>query len=171
MKKEYILAINLLYCINNQNAISTALKSLGLVGTKSHTKFVPDIYKYNSVDVRLGVLQGLIDTDGYVNNDNGVITPTAALSSFPYTPKESMAFLKFLYKGKPEFIGSAGPYDATSVNFDNWTTPRYLAIDQGTIAPMIENYRTGLLWKLFMDAPEIQKGLKNLGFHSTEYGF
>ncbi len=105
------------------------------------------------------------------NNDNGVITPTAALSSFPYTPKESMAFLKFLYKGKPEFIGSAGPYDATSVNFDNWTTPRYLAIDQGTIAPMIENYRTGLLWKLFMDAPEIQKGLKNLGFHSTEYGF
>lgn len=65
-------------CINNQNAISTALKSLGLVGTKSHTKFVPDIYKYNSVDVRLGVLQGLIDTDGYVNNDNGVIYTTVS---------------------------------------------------------------------------------------------
>lgn len=65
-------------CINNQNAVSTALKSLGLVGTKSHTKFVPDIYKYNSVDVRLGVLQGLIDTDGYVNNDNGVIYTTVS---------------------------------------------------------------------------------------------
>lgn len=65
-------------CINNQNAVSTALKSLGLVGTKSHTKFVPDIYKYNSVDVRLGVLQGLIDTNGYVNNDNGVIYTTVS---------------------------------------------------------------------------------------------
>ena len=105
------------------------------------------------------------------NNDNGVITPTAALSSFPYTPKQSMDFLRFLYTEKPEFIGSAGPYDATSIHYDNWTTPRYLAIDQGTITPMIENYRTGLLWKLFMNAPEIQQGLKKLGFQSSQYGF
>ena len=105
------------------------------------------------------------------NNDNGVITPTAALSSFPYTPKQSMDFLKFLYTEKPEFIGSAGPYDATSIHYNNWTTPRYLAIDQGTITPMIENYRTGLLWKLFMNVPEVQQGLKKLGFHSTQYGF
>lgn len=103
-------------------------------------------------------------------NDNGVITPTAALSSFPYTPKKSMAFLRFLYTKKPQFIGSAGPYDATSIQY-NWVTKRYLAIDQGTIAPMIENYRTGLLWRLFMNAPEIQKGLKKLSFHSTQYGF
>ena len=104
------------------------------------------------------------------NNDFGVITPTAALSSFPYTPKESMDFLKFIYS-KPEFIGSAGPYDATSIHYNNWTLPRYLAIDQGTIAPMIENYRTGFLWKLFMNAPEIRRGLKKLDFHSTEYNF
>jgi len=98
-----------------------------------------------------------------------VITPTAALSSFPYTPKESMDFLKFLYNHKPEFIGTAGPYDATSIHYDNWFTPRYLAIDQGTIAPMIENYRTGFLWKLFMNAPEIQQGLKKLNFKSEKY--
>lgn len=103
-------------------------------------------------------------------NDNGVITPTAALSSFPYTPKESMAVLKFLYS-QEKFIGSAGPYDATSVHYNYWTTPRYLAIDQGTIAPMIENHRTGFLWKLFMNAPDIQAGLKKLGFHSTQYSF
>ncbi|UJF29967.1 beta-glucosidase [Kaistella sp. 97-N-M2] len=102
-------------------------------------------------------------------NDRGVINPTAALSSFPYTPKESMAFLRFLYMEKPQFIGSAGPYDATSVNFDDWFTPRYLAIDQGPISPMIENHRTGLLWKLFMNAPEIKEGLKKLGFKSTKY--
>ncbi len=92
------------------------------------------------------------------------------MSSFPYTPKESMDFLRFLYTQKPEFIGSAGPYDANSINYDNWTTPRYLAIDQGTIAPMIENYRTGFLWKLFMNAPEIQQGLKKLSFQSPKYG-
>jgi hypothetical protein len=103
-------------------------------------------------------------------NDNGVITPTAALSSFPYTPKESMAFLRFIYTQKPEFIGSAGPYDATSINYNNWFTPRYLAIDQGTIAPMVENYRSGFLWKLFMNAPEIQQGLKKLSFQSAKYG-
>jgi len=103
--------------------------------------------------------------------DNGVITPTAALSSFPYTPKESMNVLRFLYEEKPHFIGSAGPYDATSVHFDDWFTPRYLAIDQGTIAPMIENYRTGLIWKLLMNAPEIKAGLKKLDFKSTKYEF
>lgn len=102
-------------------------------------------------------------------NDRGVINPTAALSSFPYTPKESMAFLRFLNMEKPQFIGSAGPYDATSVNYNDWFTPRYLAIDQGPISPMIENYRTGLLWKLFMNAPEIKEGLKKLGFKSTKY--
>lgn len=102
-------------------------------------------------------------------NDNGVINPTAALSSFPYTPKESMDFLRFIYTQKPQFIGSAGPYDATSINYGNWFTQRYLAIDQGTISPMIENYRTGLLWKLFMNAPEIKNGLKKLDFKSTKY--
>ena len=102
-------------------------------------------------------------------NDHGVISPTAALSSFPYTPKESMDVLRFLYNEKPEFIGKAGPYDATSIHYDNWTTPRYLAIDQGTIAPMIENYRTGLLWNLFMNAPDIRAGLKKLDFKSEKH--
>jgi hypothetical protein len=114
-------------------------------------------------------------TTGYsahdTDNDLGVITPTAALSSFPYTPTESMKFLHYLYdEKKSTYVGIAGPYDAFSPQF-NWVTPRYLAIDQGTIAPMIENYRTGLIWKLFMNAPEVKQGLLNLGFHSGKYGF
>lgn len=98
------------------------------------------------------------------NSDLGVITPTAALSSFPYTPEQSMNALKHFYFDQGEWIwGKYGFYDAFSVA-ENWTTPRYLAIDQCTIAPMIENYRTGLLWKLFMSCPEVQEGLKKLGF-------
>ena len=97
------------------------------------------------------------------NNDLGVITPTAALSSFPYTPEESMAALRFFYSKKDWLWGKYGFYDAFSLD-STWTLPRYLAIDQLTIAPMIENYRTGLLWKLFMSCPEVQQGLNKLGF-------
>lgn len=96
-------------------------------------------------------------------NDLGVITPTAALSSFPYTPEESMAALKGFYAKGSWIWGKYGFYDAFSENA-KWTKPRYLAIDQCTIAPMIENYRTGLLWDLFMSCEEVQQGLAKLGF-------
>lgn len=110
-------------------------------------------------------------TKGYAahcpgQNDCGVITPTAALSSFPYTPEESMRALKYFYSKGNKIWGKYGFYDAFSET-DNWTLSRYLAIDQCTIAPMIENYRSGLLWKLFMSCPEIQQGLQNLGFIIT----
>lgn len=110
--------------------------------------------------------------DGYtahmpMNNDKGVITPTASLSSFPYTPDESMRALKHFYNDLGDKLwGKYGFYDAFSIQ-NNWYPQRYLAIDQLTIAPMIENYRTGLLWNLFMGAPEIQEGLKKLGFTYT----
>jgi len=95
--------------------------------------------------------------------DLGVISPTAALSSFPYTPKESMQFLKYLYLEADSLVGEYGPYDAYSQEH-HWCLPRYLAIDQGPIPVMIENYRSGLLWKLFMQNTDVQNGLKKLGF-------
>lgn len=98
------------------------------------------------------------------NDDRGVITPTAALSSFPYTPEQSMRALRYFYSKKSFLWGKYGPYDAFSLD-PVWTLPRYLAIDQLTIAPMIENYRSGLLWRLFMSCPEIQEGLKKLDMH------
>jgi len=105
------------------------------------------------------------------NNDLGIISPTAALSSMPYTPAESMNMLRFLYnENYNKYVGVAGPYDAYSVHY-NWVTPRYLAIDQGTIAPMVENYKSQFLWQLFMNAPDVKQGLIKLGFHSTQYGF
>lgn len=106
-----------------------------------------------------------------IDNDKGVITPTAAASNTPYTPEESIKFLKYCYeKNYENLIGVCGPYDAFSIHY-NWYTQRYLAIDQGTIAPMIENYRSELLWELFMNAPDVRQGMINLGFHSTQYGF
>lgn len=109
--------------------------------------------------------------DGYSahqpTNDLGVISPTAALSSFPYTPAESMKVLKhFYYTLGDKLWGEYGFYDAFSEE-KNWFTRRYLAIDQGPAVVMIENYRTGLLWNLFMSAPEVQAGLDKLGFEKS----
>lgn len=97
-------------------------------------------------------------------DDVGVITPTAALSSFPYTPEESMKVLKNLYNNyRQQTFGVYGFYDALSIE-ENWFPQRYLAIDQGPIVVMIENHRSGLLWDLFMSSEEVQNGLDRLGF-------
>jgi hypothetical protein len=99
-----------------------------------------------------------------IKRDRGVIAPTAALSSMPYTPAESMAALKNWYLNKKEqLFGPYGFYDAFS-DTEKWYPKRYLAIDQGPIVVMMENYRSGLLWNLFMSCPEIKTGLKKLGF-------
>ncbi len=109
-------------------------------------------------------------TAHHPGNDRGVISPTAALSSYPYTPEESLKFLRYVYETHPEkYVGIMGPFDAFSPHH-NWVTRRYLAIDQGPIAPMIENHRTGLLWNLFMGAPEVRQGLILLGFQSSQHG-
>jgi hypothetical protein len=98
--------------------------------------------------------------------DLGVITPTAALSAFPYTPEFSMQALRHFYEDKGSTIwGEYGFADAFSEEH-NWVAKSYLAIDQGPIVVMIENYRSGLLWKLFMSNPDVQKGLTKLGFSS-----
>ena len=107
--------------------------------------------------------------DGYSahspTNDLGVIAPTAALSSFPYTPLESKRALEhFYYNLNSNLWGEYGFYDAFSVHY-NWVSELYLAIDQGPIILMIENYRTQLLWNLFMQDQDIINGLNNLGFN------
>ena len=106
--------------------------------------------------------------DGYSahspTNDLGVITPTAAISAIPYTPEESLdAIRHFYYLLGNKLWGEYGFYDAFNVT-DGWWADSYISIDQGPIIIMIENYRTGLLWDLFMSSPEIQAGLEKLGF-------
>jgi hypothetical protein len=96
--------------------------------------------------------------------DIGVISPTAALSSFPYSPEESMKAARYFYDSLgARLMGPYGFYDAFSLEYD-WFPKRYLAIDQGPVIVMIENYRSGLLWDLFMKNKEVQNGLEKLGF-------
>ncbi|HEX4959184.1 MAG TPA: glucoamylase family protein [Lacibacter sp.] len=96
--------------------------------------------------------------------DLGTISPTAALSAFPYTPEYSMQALKhFYYKLGDKIWSEYGFVDAFNET-KNWYASSHLAIDQGPIIVMIENYRTGLLWNLFMSCEEVKMGLKKLNF-------
>jgi hypothetical protein len=97
-------------------------------------------------------------------NDNGTITPSAALSSMPYTPQESIEALKYFYRTYGAKVwGAYGFKDAFNPT-QNWYANSYISIDQGPIICMIENYRSQLLWNKFMANPEIQPMLTAIGF-------
>ncbi len=96
-------------------------------------------------------------------NDLGIISPTAALSSMPYAPQQSLNALRAFYKTKENLLGPAGFYDAFASDL-SWVAEAYLAIDQGPEILMIENYRSRLLWNLFMRNEQVKKGLDELGF-------
>lgn len=136
--------INWSYCVDNpKNYIGYNETSWGLTASDNH-----EGYSAHSP-----------------TNDLGVITPTAAISSIPYTPEKSMdAIRHFYYILGDKLWGEYGFYDAFNVT-EGWWASSYIAIDQGPIIVMIENYRSGLLWNLFMSCPEVQAGLTKLGFN------
>jgi hypothetical protein len=103
------------------------------------------------------------------DNDNGTISPTAALASLPYAPAEVMRALRHFLTAHGERIWQRyGFVDAFNEQHD-WVADTFLAIDQGPIVVMMENHRSGLLWKLFMSVPEVRAGLRRLGFSSPHF--
>ncbi|TGE14232.1 glucoamylase family protein [Hymenobacter elongatus] len=118
---------------------------------------------------------GLTASDSYQgyaahspSEDLGVISPTAALSAMPYTPEFSMLALKHFYNDLGDKIWSEYGFVDGFSEQHNWYAKSHLAIDQGPIVGMIENHRSGLLWKLFMSSPDVQRGLTKLGFESSQ---
>lgn len=135
--------INYTYCVKNP---------------KSFLGYSEDVWGLTASD----------DPNGYSahspTNDDGTITPSAALSAIVYTPKKSLKTMRYFYEHlKSKIWGKYGFYDAFNQQ-KNWFTTSYLAIDQGPIVDMIENYRSGLLWNNFMKNKDVQKGLNKLGF-------
>lgn len=156
----------------NPNGLSDAYANY-LTQAVNHSKINYEYCKANPKDY-FGYSKwcwGLTASDiqgGYTasspSNDVGVIAPTAAISSIPFTPEESLQALNFFYyKLGDKIWGQYGFVDAFSLN-NTWFADSFLAIDQGPQIGMIENYRTGLLWELFMSNPEIRNGLTKLGF-------
>lgn len=129
---------------------------------KGNNGYSADCWGLTASDIQNGY------TASSPTNDVGVIAPTAAISSLSYTPVQSMQALRFFYyKLGDKVWGQYGFYDAFNLT-NVWFANSYLAIDQGPIIVMTENYRSGLLWNLFMSAPEVKVGLKKLGFTSPK---
>lgn len=116
---------------------------------------------------KLWGLAASLSPDGYRANrpgkgDNGTIATTAALSSMPYFPEAVLKCMEVMYLDYGEELwGPYGFYNAINPSRD-WVTEKYIGIELGPIAPMIENYRSGLLWELFMDAPEVKRALARI---------
>lgn len=140
--------INYAYCVRNPNG---------------YKGYGPNCWGLNAGDTLGGY------SANAPNSDRGVISPSAALPSFVYAPREAMAALRHFYEDLGDKIwGRFGFVDGFSEQHD-WYADSFLAISQGPIVVMIENYRSGLIWKLFMRIPEIQAGLKKLGFRSPHF--
>jgi hypothetical protein len=112
--------------------------------------------------------------DGYAahdpEHDTGTIAPTAALSSYPYVPGESLGALRHLLAAHGERIWTRWGFEDAFHEGRGWHSGSFLAIDQAPIIVMIENHRSALLWRLFMSVPEVQAGLSRLGFLSPWLG-
>jgi len=147
------------YFIRNRNH-SLIQRAYCTANPEGHEGYSADCWGLTASDDPFGYLAH----DLWPSNDNGTISPTAALSSMPYTPPESMAALKYFYRTQGENLwGPYGFYDAFNLD-ENWYADSYLAIDQGPIVAMIENHRSGLLWDKFMQNSEIQPALDAIGF-------
>jgi len=140
-----ITLINYRYCVENPGRYEGyGEKFWGLTASDDHT--------------------GYMAHDATPRNDNGTITPTGALSAFPYTPEESMRVLNHLYYERgAELWGIYGFRDACNPT-QNYVSSIFMGLNQAPIVVMIENYRTGLLWKLFMSNAEIRSMLDKVGF-------
>lgn len=147
------------YFVRNRNH-SLIQQAYSIANPENHVGYSAECWGLTASDDPFGYLAH----DIWPTNDNGTISPTAALSSMPYTPEESLGALKYFYRNQGEKLwGPYGFYDAFNLD-QNWFADSYLAIDQGPIVDMIENYRTGLLWEKFMQNAEIQPALTAMGF-------
>ena len=138
-----IALINRAYCIENPRHFSG---------------YGPDAWGLTASDGPNGYVAHAPDQ----YNSTGTLTPTGALASFPYTPAESMAAFKHYYRDLGGSLWDIyGPRDAFNAG-QNWVSPIYMGLNQAPIVVMVENYRTGLVWKQFQSNPEIQTMLRQL---------
>ncbi len=145
------------YFDNNRN-IALINRAYTIADPKHFAGYGPDAWGLSASDGPEGYVPHAPDE----NSDRGTLTPTGALASFPYTPEASMAALKHYYRDLGGQLWDIyGPRDAYSPTY-NWISPIYMGLNQAPIVDMVENYRTGLVWKSFMANPEIGEMLKKL---------
>jgi len=154
---------------DKKDAYTNYFKNNRNIALISHAYAVANPGKYSGYgDDSWGRSAGINAAGGRAlpRDDNGTITCTAALASFPYTPVESMKALKHFYRDLGEKLwGTYGFRDGFNVSED-WFEDVYMGLNQAPIVVMIENHRSGLIWKLFMSNSEIKPALDRIGFQT-----
>ncbi|MGB2668104.1 MAG: glucoamylase family protein [Candidatus Acidiferrum sp.] len=145
------------YFENNRN-IALINRAYVIANPKHFAGYGPDAWGLTASDGPFGYVAYAPDAA----NDRGTLTLTGALASFPYTPEASTQAFKHYYRDLGgELWDIYGPRDAFNPG-QNWVSPFYMGLNQAPIAVMIENYRSGVVWKSFMANPEIGEMLKKL---------
>jgi hypothetical protein len=145
------------YFDNNRN-IALINRAYSIANPKHFVGYGPNAWGLTASDGPSGYVPHAPDNA----SDQGTLTPTGALASFPYTPEASMAAFKHYYRDLGSQLWDIyGPRDAYNPG-QNWISPIYMGLNQAPITVMIENYRTGLVWKNFMSNPEIGAMLQKL---------
>jgi hypothetical protein len=142
----------------NNRTIALVNRAYVMANPKHFAGYGPDAWGLTASDGPSGYVAHAPDAE----NDKGTLTPTGALASFPYTPEASLLAFKHYYRDLGgELWDIYGPRDAFNPG-ENWVSPLYMGLNQAPIAVMIENYRSGVVWKSFMANPEIGEMLKKL---------
>jgi hypothetical protein len=145
------------YFDNNRN-IALINRAYSIANPKHFAGYGPNAWGLTASDGPSGYVPHAPDN----TSDQGTLTLTGALASFPYTPEASMAAFKHYYRDLGGQLWDIyGPRDAFNPG-QNWVSPIYMGLNQAPITVMIENYRTGLVWKNFMSNPEIGTMLQKL---------
>lgn len=148
------------YCnyFQNNKAIATINYRYCVENPKGHEGYGEDAWGLTASDG----FWGYCASEPATHIDEGKITPTGALASFPYTPEESMRAFKHFYRDCGAWLwGEFGFYDAYNPGI-NWVAPIFMGLNQGPITVMVENYRSGFVWDLFMSNPDVQNAIKKL---------
>ncbi len=145
------------YFENNRN-IALINRAYSIANPRRFLGYGPNAWGLTASDGPSGYVPHAPDS----RSDFGTLTPTGALASFPYTPEASMEAFKHYYRDLgSQLWGVYGPRDAFNPGQD-WISPIYMGLNQAPITVMIENYRSGLVWKNFMANPEIGEMLRKL---------
>jgi hypothetical protein len=142
----------------NNSDLANINRQYSIANPKHYAGYGPDAWGLTASDGPMGYLPHAPDNQ----NDDGTLTLTGALASFPYTPEASMAAFKHFYRDLGAQLWDIyGPRDAYNPS-QNWISNIYMGLNQAPITVMIENHRTGLVWKQFMSNPEIGTMLQKL---------
>lgn len=150
---------------DNTRLATLANRSFCLEHTAEFATYQPNSWGASAGDSPWGYDVSGATPSLHLPKPNGTVSIYGALSSLPFTPRETRAMVNHLYHQHPKSWGTYGFFDAYNLSVSpHWYSQAYYGIDKGCSMIMIENYFSRLIWDTYSNSPVIQKALQTLGF-------